>query len=278
VGGAHFIEVTAHKAQEAKEAGEEVKKFDAWMEELWTTWLSAKLSPTPEKIAENTQKEIDIYRDGYRGIRKRCAGELIGTHTVGFIFFILWDVGGRMLIGMGFMKLGVFSAARSRRFYSWMMAIGYGIGLPMVAYDTYALLAHEFQFSHMVWSMVFFNHVGSISVALGHVGLIMTVCQLGILTWLTARLAAVGRMALSNYLTHSIVCTTLFYGYGFALFGRLDRIWLVAIVLTIWVFQLLISPIWLSHYRFGPAEWVWRSLTYWRLQPMRREVPVQMHV
>jgi uncharacterized protein len=76
-------------------------------------------------------------------------------------------------------------------------------------------------------------------------------------------------MALSNYLTHSIVCTTLFYGYGFGLFGQINRTGLAAIVLIIWVTQLLISPIWLRHFRFGPAEWVWRSLTYWKPQPMR---------
>lgn len=106
-------------------------------------------------------------------------------------------------------------------------------------------------------------------VALGHVGLLMLIVQSGALRWLTRRLAAVGRMALSNYLTHSIVCTTLFYGYGFGLYGTINRTGLAAIVLTIWIVQLLISPIWLAHFRFGPAEWVWRSLTYWRLQPMR---------
>ncbi len=76
-------------------------------------------------------------------------------------------------------------------------------------------------------------------------------------------------MALSNYLTHSIVCTTLFYGYGFGLFGHINRTGLAAIVLTIWVAQLVISPIWLRYFRYGPAEWLWRSLTYGQPQPMR---------
>jgi uncharacterized protein len=98
----------------------------------------------------------------------------------------------------------------------------------------------------------------------------MLIIQSGALAWLTRRLAAVGRMALSNYLTHSIVCTTLFYGYGFGLYGTIHRTGLVAIVVAIWVFQLWISPIWLRHFRFDPAEWLWRSLTYWRVQPMRR--------
>ena len=97
----------------------------------------------------------------------------------------------------------------------------------------------------------------------------MLIVKAGAITWLTRRLAAVGRMALTNYLTHSIVCTTLFYGYGFALYGTMNRTALFGVVIVIWSVQLILSPIWLAHFRFGPAEWVWRSLTYWRFQPMR---------
>jgi uncharacterized protein len=75
-------------------------------------------------------------------------------------------------------------------------------------------------------------------------------------------------MALTNYLMQSVICTTLFYGWGFGLFGTLNRTPLAGIVLAIWVFQLLFSPLWLRFFRFGPAEWLWRSLTYWRLQPL----------
>ena len=77
-------------------------------------------------------------------------------------------------------------------------------------------------------------------------------------------------MALTNYLTHSIICTTLFYGYGFGLYATINRSGLAAIVLAIWTVQLIISPIWLRYFRFGPAEWLWRSLTYLHPQPMRR--------
>ena len=175
----------------------------------------------------------------------------------------------RMLIGMGLMKLGVFSASRSRRFYWWMVGLGYGIGLPLMVFDAIELIDHKFSFDYEVMHYgVFYNVFGSLVVALGHVGLLMLIVQSGALSWLTRRLAAVGRMALTNYLTHSIVCTTLFYGYGFDRFGTINRTGLAAIVLTIWIFQLIVSPIWLKYFRFGPAEWLWRSLTYWRIQPI----------
>ncbi len=153
--------------------------------------------------------------------------------------------------------------------YLWMVGLGYGIGLPLMVFDGMELIGHGFSADYMLHGGIFYNAFGSLVVALGHVGLLMLIVQSGVLGWLTRRLAAVGRMALSNYLTHSIVCTTLFYGYGFNLFGTINRTGLAAIVLTIWIFQLVVSPIWLKYFRFGPAEWLWRSLTYWRLQPMR---------
>jgi uncharacterized protein len=68
---------------------------------------------------------------------------------------------------------------------------------------------------------------------------------------------------------HTIICTTIFYGYGLGLFNRIERFGLMGFVLAIWILQLIISPVWLKHFRFGPAEWLWRSLTYKRRQPMR---------
>jgi uncharacterized protein len=76
---------------------------------------------------------------------------------------------------------------------------------------------------------------------------------------------------LSNYLLHTLIATTIFYGHGFGLFGSIERTGQVIIVLAIWACQLVWSPIWLHYFRFGPAEWLWRSLTYWRLQPMSVE-------
>jgi uncharacterized protein len=90
---------------------------------------------------------------------------------------------------------------------------------------------------------------------------------------LARRLAAVGRMAFSNYILHSAVCTTIFYGHGFGLFGKVERVGQFGIVLAIWLLQLIISPIWLRYFLFGPLEWLWRSLTYLQWEPFRRNRP-----
>ena len=104
------------------------------------------------------------------------------------------------------------------------------------------------------------------------IGLAMLICQKGWLTGLRRRLGAVGRMAFTNYLTHTFVCTFLFYGWGLGLFGKLSRVQQFGVVLVIWAFQLIVSPWWLDRFQFGPFEWIWRSLTYWKPQPMRKTV------
>jgi uncharacterized protein len=80
-------------------------------------------------------------------------------------------------------------------------------------------------------------------------------------------------MALSNYLLHSVLSSVVFLGWALGLVGRWDYAEQLVYVVAVWAFQLAISPIWLRHFRFGPAEWVWRSLTYWQRQPMRRDTP-----
>ena len=78
-------------------------------------------------------------------------------------------------------------------------------------------------------------------------------------------------MAFTNYIAQSVICTSLFYGYGLGLFGRLQRAEMLIIVAAVWLLQLLWSSWWLSRYRFGPLEWLWRSLTYFQIQPMLRK-------
>jgi uncharacterized protein len=85
--------------------------------------------------------------------------------------------------------------------------------------------------------------------------------------WLQGLLSAVGRTALTNYVMQTVICVFLFNGHGLGLFARLERFELYYVVAAIWVAQLIASRIWLSYFHFGPAEWAWRSLTYWELQP-----------
>ncbi len=78
-------------------------------------------------------------------------------------------------------------------------------------------------------------------------------------------------MAFTNYLMQSIICGLIFFGVGFGMYGRLQHYELYYVVGAVWVFQIIFSHVWMYYFRFGPFEWAWRSLTYWKLQPMLKE-------
>jgi uncharacterized protein len=142
--------------------------------------------------------------------------------------------------------------------------------LPLTAYSAIDLHAHDFDPLYAFaygWAP---NYVGSLVVALGHIGLVMLLIKTGFVQSLLQRFAAVGRMALTNYLMHSVILTTVFYGYGLGLYGDVARFSQMGFVVAVIALQLVLSPWWLARYRFGPVEWLWRSLTYWQRQPMTR--------
>jgi uncharacterized protein len=261
-----YMKAAAPRVEAQIKAGEKPSWLDQEFHDIWTEHIRDEVTPSPEKWA----KELAVYRGNYPGIVKHKAYNVLMEQIFGFLVGAGFFAASRMLVGMGLMKLGVFSAQRSRRFYGWMVGLGYGVGLPLMVFDALEMIHHKFSVEYDIHGGMLYNVFGSLIVALGHVGLLMLIVQSGALGWFTTRLAAVGRMALSNYLFDSIVCTTLFYGYGVGLFGHINRTGLAAIVLTIWIIQLLVSPIWLKYFRYGPAEWLWRSLTYWKLQPMRQ--------
>jgi uncharacterized protein len=231
-------------------------------------WDEAYNGFRPSK--ETMQKEIDAYRGGYISSIKQRVPLLRKFNFIPVYMPGLADVWGMMLIGMGLVKLGVLRGHSPLRVYAWMAALGYGIGLPLNALAAWAMVSSNFD---IVWSWLWnaSHHIGRASVALGHAAVLIILVKQGLVPWLSARLAAVGQTAFSNYIATSIICAVIFYTPGFGLIGQLQRYQLYYVVLGVWAFNLAWSPWWLRRYRFGPLEWCWRSLTYWRRQPMRRE-------
>ncbi len=265
-GGTYMEDLKARAETYAAEA-QAGETLDDEAQAVIDEWDAARafLLPGPEEI----QKDLDAYRGEYAGIVTHRAPFLISFQFEGLPFFILWRVGGLMLIGMALMKLGVLSGRRSRDFYVRVMLVGYAVGLPLTVFSAINLYTHDFDPLYQFRIGGVPNYFGSILVAFGHVGLVMLILKAGAAQRLMSRFAAVGRMALSNYLLHSIVMTTIFYGYGLGLYARVPRFWQMALVAAMIGLQLMVSRWWLARFRFGPVEWLWRTLTYGRRQPMR---------
>jgi uncharacterized protein len=218
--------------------------------------------------AEELKKDAEEWRGNpFRVIGAR-AKLVFPFHSIPYYLWISWDIWSMMFIGMALLKLKVLTAERSLRFYSIMALVGYGIGIPLNTYTAAVIIKSNFDpVTHSFASSTY--DLGRLFVALGHLGMIMILCKRGWLRWLLSPLAAVGQMAFSNYILQSVVTAFVFTGYGFKLYGTMQRYQVYYVVAAIWIVQLIASAIWVRHFRFGPLEWCWRSLTYWKKQPMR---------
>lgn len=229
-----------------------------------------------EKIRkENSPTKADLEKDAkawqgnfFSSLKARAA--VVGMfHSTPFYHPWNLDSWSMMIAGMAFLKLGILTGERTYRFYAWLALVGYGIGIPVNTATAWLRVDSGFDVVTKYFTGTTYD-VGRLSIALAHLGVIMIVCKGGWLRWLMSRLAATGQMALTNYVMQSVICSTLFCGYGFGLYARLERIELYGVVAAVWVFQMIASPIWLKYYQFGPLEWGWRALTYWKRPALRR--------
>lgn len=249
-------------ARVAKELEEPLRSHEAFAHEL---------QPTAEEIGN----ELKAYRGSYFGEFAHRTRVVMQWSSFPYYHPSLWDMLSFMLIGMAVAKMGVLSGRLSTRacvlISAVCLAAGSAFGIRAVNLEA----SNHFAPLDVIDAYIPYQPV-RLLFTFGYLAVILAIVQTGALQWLTGALGAVGRMAFTNYIMHSLICTTFFYGHGFGWFGTLERHQLYYVVAAIWAFQLVASSLWLRHFRFGPLEWCWRSLTYWKRQPMRLAVPTSV--
>ena len=243
----------------------EGKPLTKELKEAQTKWDKRLYERSPEFLND----QVKGMQQGYFGVVAFLAPVNMEDNTYYPYRYDPWDVFSMMLLGIALFKWRVLTAERSLKFYGLMALIGYAIGLSINYYELRTVLDSNFSLLGFSQSNITY-YWGRLFTAMGHVGLILIFCKLPILAWFKKSIAAVGKMALTNYLMHSVICMIVFTGVGFGLFGQLERHQLYYVVFSVWIFQMIVSPIWLAYFRFGPAEWLWRTLTYLEKQPMRK--------
>ena len=213
---------------------------------------------TPESRADELEARNGSYLSAFRWNAEQVLEILI--FVIPAILF--WDVLVMMMLGMALYKAGVLQGEKSKMFYWRLMIAGFMVGLTINSFEVFRAVSSNMALLSTFGHMQFTYHFGRLGMAFGYIGLIILLLKAGVLGWLRMRLGAVGRMALTNYLMHSFICLFVFTGAGWGLVDELSRAQLYFVVFAIWVFQLWFSPWWLSRYRFGPVEWLWRALTY----------------
>ena len=217
--------------------------------------------------AATLAQDLALYRGGYADIAiDRFTVQ--GTTPFMNLFLLGSETLGYMLLGMAALKSGFLTGGWENSAYRRTILIGLGVGVPAYAAMAWLLVASQYSVFMVLATTMAASVLFRPAMIYAYAALIILATQGG--GWLVDRIAAAGRAAFTNYLGTSLVMTTLFYGYGFGLYGTMGRaeVWLV--VVAMWALMLLWSKPWLDRYRYGPFEWLWRSLARGEIQPMRR--------
>jgi uncharacterized protein len=249
---------TAAQASGAVLTAEQEAAIAGWAE------VQSHFAPTPEGAAEQRA----IHAGSWWSAVKNQFAFSYQFQWTDSPRWLLTDMIPFMLIGMALLQLGVLGAQLPARTYGLMLLGGYAVGLTLGFRELNLILASNFEPLGFAAAGETYQF-SRLAMVIGHLGLLLLIIRSGAVGWLQRALGAVGQMALTNYLMQTLICTALFYGFGFGLFGQFERYQLYGVVAAIWLVELVWSPLWLARFRFGPFEWLWRSLTYWQRQPMR---------
>jgi uncharacterized protein len=243
--------------------------------ELWATYQQLVGTPplNARDAAAEAARDVAAYRGGLGDVFAARVRATVYFQTDLLVAYIPETI-GFIALGILFYRNGFLTGGWSQRAYRRTVAIGYLVAAPLTLAIAWMLMSRNFA-----------PGLGSLAdglslllrpfIALAHAAGVILLVRSGSarLRWFTSRLEAAGRMAFSNYLGTSILTTTFFYGYGFGMFGQLSRAELYWVVLAVWVVILAWSKPWLARYRYGPLEWLWRSLARGERQPMRKDLP-----
>ncbi|MDP2325386.1 MAG: DUF418 domain-containing protein [Gammaproteobacteria bacterium] len=260
------LESASTTANASRDAGTELSEGELASIADWNKKL-AKARPDPAE-AEMADDIRTMQSGSLAEIFVRQAKVSVILQTIVAVKWWFLDALAMMIIGMALYRSGILTRPAPHSRYLAMLGAGFAVGLPLAAWQTTTVLAAGF---HPVAIEItnLSTDLRRFALAMGYLGLVLWFCQATGGEAIKRALAAVGRMALTNYLAQSILCALIFYGFGFGLYGRITGYQLYGVVLLVWALELAWSTWWLQRFRIGPFEWVWRSATYKQAQAWR---------
>jgi uncharacterized protein len=226
--------------------------------------------------AKKIYKDIAAHQNGWLSQGADAKDALMGELKGAYFGFGDWV--GLMLLGMALYRLGFFSLKCSTRTYVLTAIIGLGIAWPLTFWGCWHAWRSHFDMFSTAFALNYPYDLTRVSGALGNAAVLLLLARFGIFKWLLARVAAVGQMALSNYILTSLAMKTIFVWGSWHWYGYVEYYKIYYAVAAMWAVNLAFSTIWLRYFRFGPLEWCWRSLTYWKRQPMKLAAPQHLPV
>ncbi|MCU0404222.1 MAG: DUF418 domain-containing protein [Chitinophagaceae bacterium] len=253
----------------------EGKALSEEQEEALGAWEGfLKSTDTASNRMEFEKMKKSIGQGGYFDVMGEMSVWTVKLESIKFYGGMFFDVIIFFLAGIFLYKSGIITGEKSLLFYTLMAVAGYLIGFGEGYLKYRNVMAANFDiFAYYRNGGLPFDiyQIHRIGTSLGHLGLLMVLYKTGWFRWLLFPLSKLGQMAFTNYLGQSLICGLIFYGYGLAYYGKLERYELYYVWAGIMLFQIVFSIVWLRFFRFGPLEWVWRSLTYWKKQPIVKD-------
>ena len=244
--------------------------MSGWSMQYWPEEQMTKMAEQWLPGQELIDKELAAFRGSWwDGVKYRSQMVLLMQTYV--IFFYGWRILGLMLIGMALFKSGYLSVKLSYKKYLQILTLCFVIGFALIIFGMNKNFETGWDLKYGRFFGIQYNYWGSLLVSLGYISLIMIIVKSGISSRRRSLLAPVGQMAFTNYLLQTIICTTIFYGYGFGNFGKFSRVEQIIVVFCIWIFQIIFSSLWLRYFKYGPFEWLWRSLSYRKFLSIKKK-------
>ncbi|MBK7679862.1 MAG: DUF418 domain-containing protein [Chitinophagaceae bacterium] len=269
--------VDAYRDRQVINKGEVIAKMDTTVTKLTEeqkgdlgAMTEFKEKASPEGKKKKMEKSLKSVQGSY-GEFYKYQSERSFFGEVHFTYDGLWDIMVFMFLGMAFFKNGFMLGKASSKIYLGLFIVGLGVVLLLSYFRLQPLIDYKFNYFDYTKNTSFeFYEISRTFRAIGIFGLIMLLYKSGWFKWFFALMRPVGQMAFTNYLMQSLLVGLFFYGVGFGYFGKLQRHEIYYVVAATWALQIIWSHIWLRFFRFGPLEWAWRSLTYWKKQPMKK--------
>ena len=259
-----YKETTVLLQQRKKLTAEQTKTREAFQSGVLDNMLP--FSPKGlETIKNDHQKDSVLHHSGYPEIFEAHSKDVFEWQSTG-MYTGFWEPVGAILLGMALFKLGFFHYRLKISTYRLWCFVGIPIGILLYVIDHKLRVKTQVDLWKMYewrfFSTLYIENPARLILAVGYAAAIMLLCRIKWLTGFLSLFANVGRMALTNYIMQTVLCSLYFYGFGLNHYGEYGAIGLLVIVVGIWIVQIAYCWIYFKFFETGPLEWLWKRLTY----------------
>lgn len=220
---------------------------------------------TIDEFRKETAENLTAFRSGYVEIFEKRSENVYENQTDGF-YTGFFESFGMILLGMALYKLNFFSYGFKLNTYRLITFIGIPVGWALMIFSVkvQAKTVEElwYSFSWRPCSALCFELPSRVLLTVSYAAALMLVCKVSFMRFVLNLIANTGRMAFTNYIMQTLLCSFYFYGFGLGHYGEYDATGLFIIVCCIWILQITYSNLWLHYFKMGPLEWLWKRLTY----------------